>query len=84
MLKNMISKKKKKKKFCITIIHINVFVVYLIACKNSSSGTTRSTRLSDCFHVLCKKASLNGLNPSFLFDSLNPSLGQQEKENTLC
>ena len=53
-------------------------MLFIFVCKNSLSGHNRSTRLSDCFHVLWMKASLNGLNPSFLFESF-PWLTRKKK-----
>ena len=43
--------------------------LWILLCKNSLSGTTRSIRLSDYFPILWIKASLNGLNPWFLSES---------------
>ena len=59
-------------------------LLFIFLCRKSSSGTARSTSLSESFHSLWIKASLY---PSILcksFSVLNPSSSQQENGNTLC
>ena len=43
---------------------------FIWLCRNSSSGTTYSTRLFEWFHALWMKASLNSMNPSIPSESL--------------